>query len=124
MVYNFPIALLLWGLLALAPLVISVVYFLASPGSEPVSQRLAVAAHGVIIFSLSLFALLVAVLELVNQKYAEPFRWFCLAPLIAIAYSFLRFNGNKMIHWLQTINLVWLILIFIFGQMAVTGIWV
>ena len=86
MLFNFPIALLLCGLFSLAPLVISVAYFLASPGSEPVSQRLAVAAHGVVIFSLSLFALLVAVLELENQKYGEPFRWFCLTPLIAIAY--------------------------------------
>jgi hypothetical protein len=122
--FAFPTVLVVWGVLALIPLLTSLAYFLASPSADRLSKRLAVSAHGIFIFVLSFIALSIPVLGLEHQKYGQPFRWLCWLPVLAIAYSFWGFNGKKMVHWLQAINFIWLFAIFIFGQMAVTGIWV
>ena len=122
--FAFSTVLIVWGVLALIPLLTSLAYFRASPPADQLSNRLAVSAHGIFIFALSSMALLIPIMGLEHQKYGEPFRWLCWLPVLAIAYSFWGFNGKKKVHWLQVINLIWLFVIFVFGQMAVTGIWV
>ncbi|PKO36256.1 MAG: hypothetical protein CVU33_19340 [Betaproteobacteria bacterium HGW-Betaproteobacteria-6] len=120
---TFKSAMTIWTLLAWLPLVSSIVYFRSSPSSESVLQRMAVSAHGAVIALLCSVALLVAIFGSPRQEYGEIYRLLLWVPLFLVAYSFFRFRGKKEIHFLQLLNILWLIFAFLFGGMAITGVW-
>ena len=121
--FTFKTAMLFWLVVASVPLVTSLVYFRASPSSQSLANRIAVSLHGVTISALCIVAILVGMLGTPRPAFAEPFHLMLLVPVILTLYSFWRFRGNKAIHLLQSINMLWLAFAFFFGSMAVTGVW-
>lgn len=120
---TFKSAMLFWLLASAVPLLTSLVYFRASPSTEPLAQRIAVSLHGVAVSALCIAAVLVGMLGTPSPAFAEPFRLLLFVPVVLALYSLWRFQGNRAIHLLQSINLIWLALAFYFGVMAVTGVW-
>lgn len=115
-------ALPIWLILCAIPVAVSLVYFRSSPVSETLSYRLLVSAHGAAISMLSFAAFFIGTFT-PRQNYAEPFAWLLLAPVILIVLSFIGFNGRKLIHFLQLVNVVWLFFLFTLGSMAISGTW-
>jgi hypothetical protein len=116
-------AILYWGA-ALPPLMVSVAYLLASPPSVPFAQRFAVSVHGAAIALLFIGALLTTSLGHSKQEYGQLYGLLLLVPAASIVYSVWRFTGRKWLHLLQIINLIWLVLAFFIGGMAVTDLWI
>ena len=114
---------LFWLLVALPPLITSFVYFQASPATESLAQRIGVSLHGATISIILIGAVLVGMVGAPDPAFGEKFCFILLVPIILIIYSFWRFLGNKAVHFLQVINLLWLFFTFFVGGMAVTGNW-
>lgn len=121
--FTFKTAMLFWLVTALVPLITSIVYFRASPFTEPLIQRIAVSLHGVIVSALCVSAVLIGMLGSPRAEIGEVFRLLLVVPIALVAYSLWRFQGKKAFHALQGINLLWLAFAFFFGGMAVTGVW-
>lgn len=120
----FQFALVLWWAAALPPLMVSIAYLYASPPSVPPAQRVAVSVHGAAIALLFLGAMLFGAFGGPKQEYGEIYSLLLLLPIESIVYSLMRFTGKKWIHILQAINLIWLIMTFFVGGMAVTNAWI
>jgi len=116
-------AILFWAVLAALPLMTSVIYFLASPIVTPLAQRVATSAHGVVIALLHLGTVYIAAEQLHGDQYGMPFFFLCLVAAALVGYSFLAFQGNRQVHWLQAINILWLFGLLSLGGMAITGRW-
>lgn len=110
------------GVLVAAPMV-SLIYFLASPKSQPMNGRLLASAPGVLIALFYLGAGLVHVRKLSTPSFGLPFAVMLLLPLGLMLLSFAIFRGPKRVHLLQLVNLVCLFWTFFVGSMAVTGNW-
>lgn len=121
--FTFKSALLFWLLASSVPLLTSLAYFRASPVTDSLPQRISVSLHGVTVSALCIAAVLVGMVGTPRSSLAEPFHLLLLVPVVLALYSFWRFRGNKAIHLLQSINLLWLALASFFGSMAVTGVW-
>jgi len=121
--FTFKTAMLFWLVAALVPLITSLVYFRASPSTEPLIQRIAVSLHGAGVSALCVSAVLVGMLGFPRPELGVVFRLCLVVPIALIAYSLWRFHGNRAIHALQGINLLWLSFAFFLGSMVVTGIW-
>ena len=121
--FTFKSALLFWLLASSVPLLTSLAYFRASPVTDSLAQRISVSLHGVTVSALCIAAVLVGMVGTPRPSLAEPFHLLLLVPVVLALYSFWRFRGNKAIHLLQSINLLWLALASFFGSMAVTGVW-
>jgi hypothetical protein len=115
-------AILYWGA-ALPPLLVSIAYFWASPHSLSFSQRVAVSVHGAAIALLFIGALLTTSYGHAKQEYGQLYGVLLLVPVVFILYSVWRFTGRKWLHILQVVNLIWLVLAFFIGGMAVTDLW-
>ncbi len=120
---TFQSAMFFWFSASLLPLLTSVAYFRSSPTGEPVAQRLAVSAHGVAISALCIGAVAIGAFGSPRQEYGNLFGLLCWVPVALIGYSFWRFRGNKQVHLLQAINLLWLLAAVFLGGMAVSGVW-
>ena len=108
---NFHGAILYWG--AALP-----------PPSVPFAQRFAVSMHGAAIAVLFIGALLTTSYGQPKQEYGQFYVLLLLVPAASILYSVWRFTGRKWLHLLQIINLIWLVLAFFIGGMAVTDLWI
>ncbi len=122
--FTFKTAMVFWLVAPSVPLVTSLVYFLASPATESLAQRIAVSLHGAAVSALCFGAIFVGMFGSPRPEFGETFLHLLAVPVALIAYSFWRFHGNKAVHLLQSINLLWLAFAFLFGGMAVTGVWV
>jgi hypothetical protein len=123
---NIIAVLFAWAQGLLAPilaLVISVVYFISSPRTEPLSKRILASAHGVVITAIYMGAMTVFWAQKANPKFITPFLFSLLVPLLLIAVSFFVYRGRKTVHFLQLLNLLCLGWTFFIGSMAVTGDW-
>ncbi|BCB25722.1 hypothetical protein SKTS_06080 [Sulfurimicrobium lacus] len=120
---TFKTAVMLWLVAASVPLVISLVYFRASPATESLAQRIAVSLHGATVSVLCIGAVLVGMIGSPRPELGEMFRLLLVVPVALIAYSLWRFQGKRAIHLFQGINLLWLAFAFFLGGMAVTGVW-
>ena len=121
--FTFKSAMLFWLLASSVPLATSFVYFRASSSSSSLAQRIAVSLHGAAVSALCVAAVLVGMVGTPRPAFGEPFRLLLFVPIALSVYSLWRFQGNKAIHLLQGVNLLWLALAFFFGGMAVTGVW-
>ena len=109
--------------LAALPLMTSVIYFRVSPAEAPLANRIGSSAHGLFIALLHLGALYIAAEQLHGDRFGIPFVVLCFIGVVLIGYSFWSFRGNKHVHWLQVINVLWLFGLLFLGGMAVTGRW-
>ena len=121
--FTFKTAMLFWLVAASVPLITSFVYFRASPATEALAQRIAVSLHGAAVSVLCVGAVLIGMLGSPRPELGETFRFLLLVPIALVIYSLWCFRGKRAIHLLQGINLLWLALAFVFGGMAVTGVW-
>ena len=121
--FTFKTAMLFWLVAASVPLITSVAYFLASPATEALAQRIAVSLHGAAVSVLCVGAVLIGMLGSPRPELGETFHFLLLVPIALVIYSLWRFRSKRAIHLLQGINVLWLALAFIFGGMAVTGVW-
>lgn len=121
--WTYQSATAFWASLAALPLATSVVYFLASPRATPVVKRIAVSAHGLFIALLHLGAVYIAAAQPQGDRYGPPLAVLCAVAAGLVGYSFWAFRGNKEVHWLQALNIVWLLGLLFLGGMAVTGRW-
>jgi hypothetical protein len=121
--FTFERAVAFWAVLAALPFITSVVYFRASRAVTPVARRIGVSAHGLVIAVLHLGAVYIAAAQLHGDQYRTLLLILCLVATGLIGYSFWAFRGNKQVHWLQVINVVWLLGLLFLGGMAVTGRW-
>lgn len=108
---------------ALFTIIVSVIYFKASPKSQSLQGRLIASAHGVVItlvfYSTFTFVNLVGS----SVSYKKPFIFLTLVPVGFVMASLFIFKGNKNIHFYQVINLLGLVWCYFFGGMAITGLW-
>lgn len=121
--FTFERAVAFWAVLAALPLMTTIVYFRASPALTPLVQRIGASAHGLFIALAHLGAVYIAAAQLHGDQYGTPLLVMCLVAAGLVAYSFWAFRGNKQIHWLQAINIIWLFGLLSLGGMAVTGRW-
>jgi hypothetical protein len=113
-----------WYLLApTLPLIISILYFVASPKEEGFLARLLVSAHGASITFIFLAVLFISYFHKSNPIFGLPFMLCILLPIGLILISASRFRGPSALHLLQLINLCCLAWIAFIGLMAVTGDW-
>ena len=120
--WTYQSGMVFWAVLAVLPLMTSVVYFHASPVT-PLAKRVGASAHGLFIALLHLGTVYIAAAQLHGDQYRTPFFVLCLVAAALVGYSFWAFRGNKKIHWLQAINVLWLFGLLFLGGMAVTGRW-
>jgi len=104
-------------------LLVSVAYFRASPGAQPLGQRLAVSSHGAVIAGLYFTAMLISAFGMARPSFDRPFTVALALPLMFMAFSLVKFQGRACIHALQVVNLLALFWAFFVGSMAVTGNW-
>lgn len=121
--FTFKTAMLFWLAAASVPLITSLVYFRASPSTDPLAQRIAVSLHGVAVSVLCIGAVLVGMLGTPRPELGEVFHLLLLVPIALVAYSLLCFRGKKAVHFLQSINLLWFAFAFFLGSMMVAGVW-
>lgn len=121
--FTFKSTLLFWLLVSSVPLLTSLAYFRASPDTESLAQRVSVSLHGVSVSAICVAAVLVGIVGMPSPALAKPFRLLLFVPVVLVFYSFWHFRGNRAIHLLQSINMLWLALAFVFGSMVVTGVW-
>jgi hypothetical protein len=103
-----------------AALIVSVVYFRASPPTQPLLSRLLASAHGVAIaLAYALMWLWAAVSDAALDK---AFECVLLLPVALMVTSFFIFKGPAKIHFLQLVNVGSLVYIAVLGAF-VLGKW-
>jgi hypothetical protein len=115
-----PFVLQLWALPLLAPLV-SVAYYLASPEAQPSGLRLLASAHGMILGLVYLVVVAVTMANGPSPAYVSPFVAALGVAAALMVTSLFVFRGRLFIHLLQLLNVLCLLLAFLFGAMALTG---
>jgi hypothetical protein len=112
-----------WGLAPVVALGISVLYYVASPVTVPMSMRILTSAHGAAITAIYLTAMAVAVSGHSNPRYGTAFSLALAIPVLLMLISLVMFKGKKGVHLLLVINIVCLLWSGLLGAMAVTGDW-
>ncbi len=110
----------------LAPLLalgISAVYFVTSPTTQIVARKLGASAHGASIAALYVGALFFSALGSSKPSYGIPFMSLLLVPVALIVLSLFLYEGRKVIHALQVVNVLCIAWTFFIGTMAITGNW-
>jgi hypothetical protein len=100
---------------------VSVVYFMASPKSQPMRKRLMASAHGAVIVMLYALAWLVIIVGVSRPSMFLPFAILLLFPGVLIATSFFVYKGPRAVHWLQVPNVACLLWTGFAGGMLITG---
>jgi hypothetical protein len=100
---------------------VSVVYFAASPRSEPMLRRLTASAHGAAIVVLYALAWLFIIGGMSRPSLLWPFAVSLLIPGALIATSLFVYRGPKAVHWFQVLNVVCLLWAAFAGAMLITG---
>jgi hypothetical protein len=112
------------GYVLVAPVLaaaISGVYFVASPRTQPLRNRILASAHGAAIALLYAAAWMVLISGQSSLWLGNLFAFLLLLPLSLIIISFFFYQGPKSVHWLQIINGVCLLWTGFTGIMLVTG---
>lgn len=122
-VLEYVLAWFQWLLAPVLALVISIVYFRASPSSQPLGSRLMASAHGISIAALYAGAMLVFYANAAGPRYATPFFVLLAVPAVLMLLSFFIYRGAKHVHLLQCLNFLCLAWVAFIGGMAVTGDW-
>lgn len=115
-------AVLFWGTPLLA-LLVSVIYFLAAPASQPLGARVLASSHGAAIALVFLVAIALSMAGYAKPSYGLPFLFALGIPVVLAVASLLVFRGHPLIHALQLLNVVCLVWAFFIGSMAITGQW-
>jgi hypothetical protein len=111
----------LFALGLLVPIVTSATYFLMS--KEPVLYKRALSSsHGALLLLSAGYAALANLWSSIDtwQFYIWPFYLILAAFVLSIGYSFLRFNGTKLVHLLQVCQLPVAFWYWAVGTMAIT----
>lgn len=103
---------------------VSYAYFLTSPETEPLKERLLVSAHGAVAALILIVAIVIGFSGEHSRSFGLPYKLAFSLPTASIIYSFFRFRGNKAIHLLQLINVPALLISLLMGSMAITGTWI
>jgi hypothetical protein len=113
-----------WYGAPIAMIAVSAAFFFASR-NRSFRQRLLVSAHGMSGAVLYVGAFAVASLQPGGYRpsWAGAYATLYLVPLALIGVSILKFQGAKLIHALQVLNLGALTWALFVGTMAVTGDW-
>jgi hypothetical protein len=114
------VAFQLWALPLLAPLV-SVAYYLASPAAQPSVLRFLASAHGAVLALVYLAVIAFTMVRGPNPAYANVFLVALGLPVVLMVTSLFVFRGRPFIHILRLLNVLFLLLAFLFGAMAITG---
>jgi hypothetical protein len=102
---------------------ISVIYFLRSPKTQPMARRFLVSAHGIAISVIYIAAMLVWQTGSARTALATPLAFAFVFPLVLMVASFIWFRGPRFIHLPQFGNLFCLGATYFVGGMAITGDW-
>jgi hypothetical protein len=124
--YPTLLSLLFGGAFMLTPLftpVVSVLYFRASPRSQRLPLRLAASAHGIAITLTFVFGIAFPYFGSPDAAFGQPFQIACLLCVSIMLSSFFLFQGKKVFHFLQLINLLGVASTLFLGGMAITGVW-
>jgi hypothetical protein len=100
---------------------VSIVYFMTSPQSQPMRQRLLASAHGAVIVMLYALAWAIIAAGISRPSLLLPFAVSLLFPGVLIAASFFVYKGPRAVHWLQVPNVACLLWTGVAGAMLVTG---
>jgi len=87
------------------------------------AKRVGASSHGLYIALLHLGAGYIGFARLHGDQNGTPFFVLCLVAAVLVGYSFWAFRGNKHVHWLQAVNILWLFGLLFVGSMMVTGRW-
>jgi hypothetical protein len=109
--------------LPLMALSVSVIYFVASPHSQPVGRRIVASVHGFSICCLYSLAMGAWRLGLSSKVFGYLFSFLLFIPLFLIAVSFSTFAGRRGLSWFQLLNLISLAWVAFIGSMASSGDW-
>ena len=115
--------MLFWVAIALLPTLVSLIYYGVSKNDSSF-YRISVSAHGFVTSALCIAAIIVWGFGQPSPEYARPFSFSLFFPCFLIAFSLWRFVGNRWIHLLQAINVVWLMAALIVGSMMISGNWI
>jgi len=101
-------------------LLISTIYFRASPYTQPLWKRILVSAHGtsIAILNLGLLFILQFGQNINHQteiKYCDLYCYLMLIPTALILISIIYFKGAKVTHLLQAVNIILLLWTFLMG---------
>jgi hypothetical protein len=110
----------LWPLVAL---VVSVIYFITSPTSQPLGQRFLLSAHGALTAFLYFGAMTIWWTGHSGDHWLLPLWLVFLASLGSVTASFILFRGKKAVHFLQIPNLLALAWTAFIASMALPGDW-
>jgi hypothetical protein len=100
---------------------VSVVYFVASPKTQPIRQRLLASAHGAVIVTVYALAWLVIIAGISRPYLFFLFALSLLVPGALIATSFFVYQGPKAVHCLQVPNVACLLWTGFAGAILITG---
>src|SRR5258706_14008318 len=101
----------------------SVVYYVAPPMDTPLPRSILVPAHGAAMALLYVGAMTVALRGASRPTYGTPFLVFMAIPVLFAILAMRFYQGNRMIHLLQVVNVLCLAWTGFMGRMAVTGKW-
>ena len=121
--FSHTSATIFWLFMSLPPLGVSITYYRLSPAAIPFGQKLLVSAHGAFITGLCVSAVLIGMFGTPSRSCFNLFAVFCLAALSLSIFGVVRFQGRRSVHLAQIINAMWLSAAFLFGGMAVSGVW-
>lgn len=102
---------------------VSIIYFRASPRTQPIRGRIAVSVHGVAIAVLYFGAILFAMTGRSSPAYGSMYSYLSIVPVVLIIFSLIKFRGHRLLHLLHLINLFGGAWQYFIGGMAVTGVW-
>jgi len=103
---------------------VSIVFFRASPRSQPLNYRLLAASPGVTMAAFLAAAYSCLYLGWSNHALSGPYLFFsCVVPFGLIVASLIVFAGNKWLHALQLVNLDALPQTAVYGAMAIANDW-
>jgi hypothetical protein len=112
-----------WLLAPLLATIVSIIYYRAALPSLSQLQKVLLSAHGICIAVLYMSAMLVFWMGLSKEVYATPFLFSLLVPVGLGMFSLFKYQGHKVVHWLQLLNMLCLAWTAFIGIMAVTGNW-
>ncbi|AVS85365.1 hypothetical protein C8239_11870 [Paracidovorax avenae] len=119
---GYVAALVQWLWAPLVALGVSVVYLQNSKNITR-AARIATSSHGAALAILYFGALAVYALGIARPMLGWVFWASLLLPVGLVVLSFVRYQGNKNVHFLQLGNALAAVWVWFVGTMAVTGNW-
>ena len=98
---------------------ISVLYFIFNSSSTNLIERICVSIHGILGTILYTGAIYLFEIKNSNKYLLSIYHTLLLLPVLSIIYSFFKFKGKKIIHFLQILNVICLIIVWFFGSLLI-----